>query len=689
MNPKKNIARSPDGGDTLMAGKGTDALDVSTSSVEGMPVVGKGSHVSDTSTSSFDAEARPIDGDTRRADGGKSPKVLLVTPPLLQPNTPYAAMPALAGFVKSQGIHVVQTDLSLALVLELLSEKGVDLAVRAARRMRRPSPEARFLLDNEDSYRRWIGPAVAFLQGRRPELAWRLARPGELPEGPHFRELATDDDNSGAWTPGDEGIVDRARMAASLFLDDVADLLRALVDADFGFSRYAEHLAVAAPTFDPILRRLRSRRPSEIDRRIDRLAREAVERERPDIVGVTAPFPGTVYGAFRVAAAVKDAAPGVVTVLGGGYVNSELRDMDDPRVFEFFDRVCYDEGYAPWLGVLGLGPEVRTKRRTKDEGRREKAQKAPPSLPTCVASSLQERVPIVPDYAGLDLSQYVSLVETANPMSRLWSDGRWLKLQLANGCYWHRCAFCDVALDYIGGYRPADPARVVDSMQEMRRQTGLTGFHFTDEAIPPALARGVSDELLRRGETVSWWGNVRLDRAFDAALAARMADSGCIAVTAGLECANDRLLKLMNKGITLASARRACRAFAEAGILVHVYLMYGFPTETEAETLGALETLRDLFAEGLVQSAFWHRFALTVHSPIAHNPARFGIEPLPPPPAPPGRRFALNEIPYREPGAPDLDRLGHGLALATYNYMRGQGLDLPVGFWFREKIDSP
>ncbi len=637
--------------------------------------------------------------DTARAPSfdAHAPKVLLVTPPLLQPNAPYAAMPAIAGFLRAQGVAVVQADLSLELVLELFSEEGIDLAVRAARRMRRPSPEAAFLLDNEDAYRRWIGPAVAFLQGHRPELAWRLARPGELPEGPHFRELAPEDGDD-AVAPGADGIADRARMAASLFLDDVADLLRALVDPDFGFSRYAEHLAVAAPVFDPILRRLRSRRPTEIDRRIDHLARAAVERERPDFVGVTAPFPGTVYGAFRVAQAAKDAAPGVVTVLGGGYVNSELRDMDDPRVFDFFDRVCYDEGYAPWLGVLGLGPEVRTRGSATFEGRRKKHRDADgaaspearsPSLPTCAASPSRGSALVVPDYAGLDLSRYVTLVETANPMSRLWSDGRWLKLQLANGCYWHRCAFCDIALDYIGGYRPADPARVVDAIQAMRRQTGLTGFHFTDEAIPPALARGVSDELLRRGETVSWWGNVRLDRAFDAALATRMAEAGCIAVTAGLECADDRLLKLMNKGITLASARRACRAFAEAGILVHVYLMYGFPTETEDETLGALETVRDLFAEGLVQSAFWHRFALTVHSPIAHDPARFGIEPLPPPPTPPGRRFALNEIPYREPGAPDLDRLGRGLSLATYNYMRGQGLDLPVEFWFREETQTP
>ena len=100
----------------------------------------------------------------------RAPKVLLVTPPLLQPNAPYAAMPAIAGFLKAQGVEVVQADLSLELVLELFSEEGIDLAVRAARRMRRPSPEASFLLNHEDAYRRWIGPAVAFLIGLKDEF---------------------------------------------------------------------------------------------------------------------------------------------------------------------------------------------------------------------------------------------------------------------------------------------------------------------------------------------------------------------------------------------------------------------------------------------------------------------------------------------------------------------------------------
>ena len=612
-------------------------------------------------------------------------KVLLLTPPLLQPNAPYAALPAIAGFLRERGVEAVQEDLSLKLLLALFSERGMDALSRAAHR--RNHPAAAFFRDHEEEYRSWVAPAVSFLQGRFPELAWSLAREGTLPEGPHFRELHPEEDGDTDWEAeffGSQGVTDRAKLRASLFLDDVADLFRELVDPDFGFSRYGEHLATAAPSFGPILRRLRARRPMFVDGLIDELAADALHRHAPTHVGLTAPFPGTVYGAFRIAQAIRKAAAadGIDAprlVLGGGYVNSELRQCEDVRVLDFFDDVCFDEGTAPWLGILGLGPRTRTW--SRGDGTAAEALAESGGACPCAGPGAEPYRVVPSDYTGLDLGAYFSLAETANPMHRLWSDGRWLKVQLANGCYWHRCAFCDVALDYIGQYRAPDPVQAVDALAAMRDATGLGAFHFTDEALSPALVRGLCSELLRRRERFVWWGNIRLDGGFDAPLAETMARTGCVAVTAGLECANDRLLKLMRKGITIASARRVCRTFARNGILVHLYLMYGFPTETEEETVGALETVRSLFAEGLVQSAFWHRFALTVHSPIGRSPESFGIEPLPLP-DPGGPRFALNEIPYADPSAPDLDRLGCGLHAATYNYMRGQGLDVPVAQWF-------
>jgi hypothetical protein len=467
--------------------------------------------------------------------------------------------------------------------------------------------------------------------------------------------------------------MDRATFLASLYLDDLADVIREGVDPDFGFSRYAERLGVAMPTFDPLLKKLQSP-PNLIAGMIDELAAQAIRKHKPDIVGLTLPFPGTVYGAFRIAQQVRKMRPNTRIVMGGGYVNTELRNLTDERVFQFVDDICFDEGYSSWSQVLeGL--------------KREEVLK-------CMGAQGQ-----TPLYDGIDFSRYINLMETTNPMHRIWSDGKWLKMQVANGCYWHKCAFCDVGLDYIGRYRPPNVDALVEQMEQMIQSTGQTGFHFTDEALAPALLRQLSERLIQRKLKVSWWGNIRFEKAFTPELAQLMAKAGCIAVTGGLECAQDRLLAFMNKGITCKDAATVCKGFSKAGILVHAYLMYGFPTQTQKEIFEALEYVRGLFAKGFIQSAYWHRFALTAHSPIAKDPKAFGVKlaaDLSHYPAhgckvltrealrkqPKGVRcFALNEIPYAVSRAPDYDRLGHALRCAIYNYMLGLGLDLPVEKW--------
>ena len=615
----------------------------------------------------------------RDLTAGPTMKILLLTPPLVQLNTPYPATPVLTGFLRSRGADAVQADLSLELVLRLFSRDGLRKIAEACRQTARPTPLVRFFLDHLDAYLKTVESAVSFLQGRNDAAGWLIARRGYLPEGPRFAALApegtgADEEETLTELFGSLGVTDRAKLIASLYLDDLADIIREGVDPDFGFARYAERIALCAPLFDPILARLAAA-PTLIDTLIDGLTEEALRRQTPDIVGVTLPFPGTVYAAFRIAAAVRRLKPGARIVFGGGYVNTELRDLTDPRVFELVDDLCFDEGTAPWLGILGQGSRVRTA--THDS--------LPPAVFSASAPPREPPSPYghgmpCPSFSGLDLSRYFSLIEMANPMHRIWSDGKWLKVPLANGCYWHKCAFCDVALAYIGRYEPPEVKPLVDALVRLKRETGLSGFHFTDEALAPALVRKVCEEILARGETLTWWGNIRFEKSFTPALARLMAQAGCIAVTGGLECAHDRLLKLMNKGITLASATQVCQAFSDAGILVHAYLMYGFPTQTEQETLAALEYVRQRFEGGHIQSAYWHRFALTAHSSIAQQPEKFGIRLLPTPA--PERRFALNEIPYEESGASDHDRLGAGLRRALYNYMLGLGLDLPVRTWF-------
>ncbi|MBR0459502.1 MAG: radical SAM protein [Victivallales bacterium] len=609
--------------------------------------------------------------------------ISLVIPPLVQLNTPYPAVPVLARFLRQKGHSVHTSDLSLALALKVFTPEFVRSAAQAAKKR----PELAFFCAAAEDYAACVRPVVRFLQGKDPTLATLIARRGYLPEGPIFtRSIDPTQEGEDATQEylgaffGMAGTTDLAKYLASLFLDDLAAFLASAVDPNFGFGKYAERIAVSLPEFTPLYEKLHKTKLTPIEQMIDDLATDLAKREGPDFLGLSIPFPGTLYSALRIAAAVRRVRPGVKVVLGGGYVNSELRDLEDERIFDFVDALCYDEGFQPWMALLD--PTIPREPAKPEEdhccGPRAKRLRDRNGFWTLPYAKPESPL-LIPDYQDLPLDDYLSVIEMPNPMHRIWSDGLWLKLQLAQGCYWHKCAFCDLDLDYIGRYAPAKARDIADAMVLLRNETGRTGFHFTDEALAPALVRALSEELIRRGEMFSWWGNIRFDRSYTPELASLMARAGCIAVSGGLECAEDRLLSLMNKGITTASAKKAFQAFREAGIEVHAYLMYGFPTETEAEALHALRFVRDCFAEDLIQSAYWHRFALTAHSAIAQDPARFGIRLLPD--SHKGPRFAHNEIPFEEPGAPDWDRIGKALKTALFNYMLGTGFDIPPRKW--------
>ncbi len=371
---------------------------------------------------------------------------------------------------------------------------------------------------------------------------------------------------------------------------------------------------------------------------------------------------------------VKARAPAARVVLGGGYVNTELRGLAEPRLFDYVDYVTLDDGERPLLALLDhLQDPARPLLRTfvRDAGRVVlRTDEALHDVPLRDAGT--------PTYAGLPLDRYLSLFEMLNPMHRLWSDGRWNKLTVAHGCYWKKCSFCDVTLDYIARYEPAGADVLVDRIEAMIAETGQTGFHLVDEAAPPAGLRALAERLLARGVTITWWGNIRFEKAFTPELCALLARAGCVAVSGGLEVASDRLLERMQKGVTVEQVARVTRAFTDAGIMVHAYLMYGFPTQTEQETVDALERVRQLFAAGCLQSAFWHRFAATAHSPIGRAPDVFGIRLR----RGEGTPFAENEVAFEDPTGVDHDYLGRGLRAALYNYMHGLGLDEDVRRWF-------
>ena len=610
-------------------------------------------------------------------------RVLSVIPPMTQLNTPYPSTAYLTGFLRSQHIDARQCDLALALVLDLLSRPGLrrlrqELSLAPARAR---TPRVTAFLDRFEAYEASIERVIAFLQGRDPTLAHRIAMGGLLPEGERFRALdayaagvGAGDDDPLAWAFGSLGTTDRARHLATLYLNDIADVVQDGIDPRFEFVRYAEKLAASQPTFDPLADALEAP-PTLLDRVLGELTQQALEAHKPDVLLLSVPFPGAMYGALRIAQTARAAKPSIRIALGGGYVNTELRELAEPRLFDLVDAVTLDGGERPllallahWSGRRGADRLVRTF--TRMDGRVRFSSWPEPDVPFEAVGT--------PTWDGLPLDRYLSLLDLLNPMHRLWSDGRWNKLTVAHGCYWKQCSFCDVGLDYIGRYETASAQVLADRIDAIVAETGQTGFHFVDEAAPPTALKALADVLIRRGTRISWWGNVRFEKTFTPAVAERLAESGCIAITGGLEVASDRLLGLMKKGVTVDQVARVTKAFADQGVLVHAYLMYGFPTQTVQDTVDALELVRQLFAAGCLHSGFWHRFVCTVHSPVGQRPQDYGITLHPLPPGP----FAKNDVGFTDPTGTDHDALGLGLKKALYNYMHGLGLEEDVRMWW-------
>jgi radical SAM superfamily enzyme YgiQ (UPF0313 family) len=606
-------------------------------------------------------------------------RILSIIPPMTQLNTPYPSTAYLTGFLRSRGFKAEQADLSITLALKLLSVEGLHaIHGRVSALSRKQHTVAtRFFAQHFEGYRATISAAIRFLQGRDPSLAHRIASRRYLPEGPRFVSLEHYTDREPGegdaldWAFGALGLQDRAKHLATLYLNDLADVIRDAIDPRFEFVRYAESLAASQPMFDQLQTAL-SAPHSLVDASLHALTLEALSQHQPTLVLVSAPFPGNVYGAFRIAQTIKQTHPSIVTVLGGGYCNTELRAMNEARVFDYFDFITLDAGERPLLALIEhlqnrrpLERLVRTYTRA-----RQYVDFKEPDIAFSESGT--------PTYDGLALNNYLSLLDMLNPMHRLWSDGRWNKLTVAHGCYWKKCSFCDVNLDYISRYELASTDVLIHRIESLIRETGQTGFHFVDEAAPPKALKALANALLQRKLDISWWGNIRFEKSFDAGLCQLLADSGCIAVTGGLEVASDRLLKLMKKGVSVEQVARVTRAFSDAGILVHAYLMYGFPTQTVQDTIDALEYVRQLFAAGCIQSGFFHRFTCTVHSPVGKHPEQYGVTLS----ALPQATFANNDINFTDATGVDHDRFSAALKKALYNYMHGIGLDLDVREWF-------
>ncbi len=601
--------------------------------------------------------------------------LFLITPPFTQLNTPYPATAYIKGFLNTKSINATQADLGIEVILQLFSNKGLTDLFKANTKTS-ISDNSKRILALQEEYIATIDPVIAFLQGKNPTLALQICGDDFLPQASRFEQLEELD-----WAFGAMGTQDKAKHLATLYLEDISDYIVECVDENFGFSRYAERLGRSANSFDELYQML-NQELTYIDKILIDILKNRMEVIQPKLFLISVPFPGNLYSAFRCAQWVKQNYPEIKLAMGGGFPNTELRSVTDVRVFEFFDYITLDDGEVPVellvKNICGNLPvEAQTYKRTflLENGKVSYRNDA-------LQRDYKHAEVGTPDYSDLYLDKYISVIEIVNPMHRMWSDGRWNKLTMAHGCYWGKCTFCDISLDYIKVYEPIAAKLIVERVAELTEKTGQNGFHFVDEAAPPSLMREVALEIIRRKLTVIWWTNIRFEKSFTKDLCILLKASGCIAVSGGLEVASDRLLKLIDKGVTVEQVAKVTSNFTEAGILVHAYLMYGYPTQTIQETVDSLEMVRQLFEAGVLQSGFWHQFAMTAHSPVGMYPEKFGViketDKI--------GNFANNDINYIDKTGIDHGKFSYGLKKSLFNFMHGICFEYPLQDWFDFKI---
>jgi radical SAM superfamily enzyme YgiQ (UPF0313 family) len=622
-----------------------------------------------------------------------STTVFLITPPFTQLNTPYPATAYLKGFLNTKGIKSFQSDLGIEVTVALFSKSGLQNLFSEINLLQKEhSPNAARIIALQHDYINTIDAVMLFLQGKSATLAHLICKRNFLPEAERFAQL---DDLK--WAFGNMGTQDKAKHLATMYLEDLSDLIKETVDEHFGFSRYAERLGRSANSFDELYNTLQQPY-TYLDKILIDILEEKMKAVQPKLVAISVPFPGNLYTSLRCGQWIKKNYPAVKVAMGGGFANTELRSLSDARVFEFYDFITLDDGEAPieiLLNYLGIAaPATHGQTRSSDHVLPDRPELTDLKrtftlvngqvtyINNTACTDYKQGQVGTPDYSDFYLDKYISAIEVINPMHSLWSDGRWNKLTMAHGCYWGKCTFCDISLDYIKNYEPITASLLCDRMEEMIAQTGETGFHFVDEAAPPALMRALAIEVIRRKLTVSWWANVRFEKNFTRDLCILLKASGCIAISGGLEVASDRLLELIQKGITVAQVAKVNKHFTEAGIMVHAYLMYGFPTQTAQETIDSLEMVRQMFETGILQSAFWHLFTMTAHSPVGLHPEKFNVKKI----SEAIGTFANNDIEHTDPTGADHESFSFGLKKSLLNYMHGACFDYPLQKWFEHKV---
>ena len=501
------------------------------------------------------------------------PKVMLLFPPNWTPTMPHLALPTLTAYLRQNGVEVTQRDLNVEVFDEILSRHYLTAALGRLRRMKddRVSPEKI----------RWALQAG-------PRLAKQVAR-------------------------AKAGIRSSAFFDGPIGLELMRTLLDCLEIANLPFYPASLHFQgydAAGPSDNSrfLLHGVQDARHNMFLDIYRRLLLPDIVREQPDVVGISIPSMAQLLPGLTAAYLIKEAGLDCHVTVGGPHISMLRAQLPDvPALFELIDSAVVFDGEVP---LLRLATAVAADESLadvpnlihKDGSRiRVNARKEPEKI-----ANLS-----LPDFDGLPLDRYLA-PELALP------------LLTARGCYFGKCAFCNVGYGEPESFSLLRAQQLAEQMLALHEKYDVRHIFFSDEAVTPRNLRDLSKIMRDRPETLHWGGCVRFEKVISGQLLEDMHAGGCRMILFGLESASAAIIDHMIKGTQLPHMSRILKESSTAGIWNHTFFFFGFPGETIDD---AQETVNFLYGhKPYIHSAAMGTFLMERDSPAHKYPESFGVK---------------------------------------------------------------
>ncbi|MBN1368813.1 MAG: radical SAM protein [Dehalococcoidaceae bacterium] len=513
-------------------------------------------------------------------------KVLLIFPPLWAAHRPYLSLPSLTAFLRNRNIDAVQKDFNIEAYDLLLSESYLkDTGERLRAKFK--------ALDSKNM----LAPGI------EQQLYYSLFKAKS-----NIDYITGQVENAKSTLRSKDSFYD---LAAYLNARNILVQAQTLISVDClpaGGDLVSPVNMQMKRTFPEIKTLAQSKDENPFIGLYERYLLPYITDTKPDIVGISISGERQLVPGLTLSRLIKLKNPQVHVTIGGYTVTqlSQVLSGHKELFTDFFDSAILFQGERPLFELVECIAGDRSLETVPNLVYHEHGE----IHFNAVSAAEDINTLPTPCFDGLPLNRYLS------PESVL-------PILSSRGCYWGKCAFCSHNESYRWSYQKRDAGKVVDDMQTLSEKHGVRHFAFSDEAISPSGMKKITDEIIGRQLEVRCSTNIRLERQFTPELCSQMYRAGFRVLHLGLESGCDRVLEHMQKGTTRQTAREVLQNTYRAGLWNHVYVFFGFPTETEIEARQTAEFL--ISNREYIQSFGVTNFILNKGSAAMNDPDRFGI----------------------------------------------------------------